>query len=209
VRAGEFAPEEEVQAVSFRTQPATHLEPAFTHRWLESKPVLLTGLALIAVLIGGMIEIIPMIVLKENVPTIASVKPYTPLELLGRDIYIREGCVGCHSQMIRLYWMPVQYALGPCPDQRLGEKKNEDENRKTCAGGKTAVSRCDGKQENRFDVKYKEKDSVDVVRGLELHPACRRGFQATFIVGVFDRAGLARRVKPCPKPRQNERRSRE
>jgi cytochrome c oxidase cbb3-type subunit I/II len=53
------------------------------------------------VLIGGMIEIIPMIVIKENVPTISSVKPYTALELLGRDIYIREGCVGCHSQMIR------------------------------------------------------------------------------------------------------------
>ena len=48
-----------------------------------------------------MIEIIPMIVVKENVPTISSVKPYTPLEVLGRDIYIREGCLGCHSQMIR------------------------------------------------------------------------------------------------------------
>ncbi len=100
-RAGVFVPEEEVQAVSYRSQPAAHGEPAFTHRWLESKPMLLTGCALIAVLIGGMIEIIPMIVIKENVPTISSVKPYTPLELLGRDIYIREGCLGCHSQMIR------------------------------------------------------------------------------------------------------------
>jgi cytochrome c oxidase cbb3-type subunit I/II len=99
-RAGEFVPEETVQAVSYRSS-AAHAEPAFTHRWLESKPILLTGLALIAVLIGGMIEIIPMIVIKENVPTISSVKPYSPLELLGRDIYIREGCVGCHSQMIR------------------------------------------------------------------------------------------------------------
>ena len=52
-------------------------------------------------LIGGLIEIIPMYLIKENVPTISSVKPYTPLEVLGRDIYIREGCVGCHSQMIR------------------------------------------------------------------------------------------------------------
>jgi cytochrome c oxidase cbb3-type subunit I/II len=42
-----------------------------------------------------------MFLIKENVPTISSVKPYTPLEVLGRDIYIREGCVGCHSQMIR------------------------------------------------------------------------------------------------------------
>ncbi|MGD0814090.1 MAG: cytochrome-c oxidase, cbb3-type subunit I [Verrucomicrobiota bacterium] len=100
-RAGVFVPEEQVQAVSYRSQLDAHPEPAFTHRWLESKPMLLTGGALIAVLIGGMIEIIPMIVVKENVPTISSVKPYTPLELLGRDIYIREGCLACHSQMIR------------------------------------------------------------------------------------------------------------
>jgi cytochrome c oxidase cbb3-type subunit I/II len=53
------------------------------------------------VIVGGLIEIVPMFLIKENVPTIASVKPYTPLEVLGRDIYIREGCVGCHSQMIR------------------------------------------------------------------------------------------------------------
>jgi cytochrome c oxidase cbb3-type subunit I/II len=100
-RAGQFVPEEEVQAVSYRSQPLGHSEPAFSHRWLESKPMLLAGCALIAVLIGGMIEIIPMIVIKENVPTISSVKPYSPLELMGRDIYIREGCLACHSQMIR------------------------------------------------------------------------------------------------------------
>jgi len=54
-----------------------------------------------APLVGGLIEIVPMFLVKENVPTIASVKPYTPLEVLGRDLYIREGCVGCHSQMVR------------------------------------------------------------------------------------------------------------
>jgi cytochrome c oxidase cbb3-type subunit I/II len=53
------------------------------------------------VLIGGLVEMVPMFIIKQNVPTISSVKPYTPLELLGRDLYIREGCVGCHSQMIR------------------------------------------------------------------------------------------------------------
>ena len=52
-------------------------------------------------MIGGVIQIIPTLVVKSNIPTITSVKPYTPLELEGRDIYIREGCVGCHSQMIR------------------------------------------------------------------------------------------------------------
>ena len=60
-----------------------------------------TALAILAILIGGLVEIIPMYLVKQNVPTIASVKPYTPLEVIGRDIYIREGCVGCHSQMVR------------------------------------------------------------------------------------------------------------
>jgi cytochrome c oxidase cbb3-type subunit I/II len=71
------------------------------HRLLEGMPVFFTVLAVVAVLIGGLVEIIPMFLIKENVPTISSVKPYTPLEVLGRDIYIREGCLGCHSQMIR------------------------------------------------------------------------------------------------------------
>ncbi|MBL8016268.1 MAG: cytochrome-c oxidase, cbb3-type subunit II, partial [Ignavibacteria bacterium] len=53
------------------------------------------------VLIGGLIEIIPTFLVKSNVPTISSVKPYTPLELQGRDLYIREGCNNCHSQMVR------------------------------------------------------------------------------------------------------------
>ena len=71
------------------------------HSWLERKPVQLTLLATVAILIGGIVQIVPTIMVKSNIPTISSVKPYTPLELEGRDIYIREGCVGCHSQMVR------------------------------------------------------------------------------------------------------------
>lgn len=71
------------------------------HRWIESRMGWFYVVSFIAVFIGGMIEIIPLILVKTNVPKIASVEPYTPLELEGRDIYIREGCVGCHSQMIR------------------------------------------------------------------------------------------------------------
>jgi len=55
----------------------------------------------VLVLIGGMVEIMPMLWVEENVPKISTVRPYTPLELQGRDIYVREGCVGCHSQMVR------------------------------------------------------------------------------------------------------------
>lgn len=78
------------------------------HTWLERRPVQLTILATVAILIGGIVQIIPTIMVKSNIPTIASVKPYTPLELEGRDIYIREGCVGCHSQMIRPFRSEVE-----------------------------------------------------------------------------------------------------
>lgn len=71
------------------------------HSVLERKPVLFTILTVVAILIGGVIEMVPTFLIKSNVPTIASVKPYTPLELHGRDLYIREGCVSCHSQMVR------------------------------------------------------------------------------------------------------------
>ena len=67
----------------------------------SANPSRCTVLALVAVAIGGLVEIVPLFLIKSNVPTITSVKPYTPLEMMGRDIYIREGCVGCHSQMIR------------------------------------------------------------------------------------------------------------
>ena len=102
-KAGQFEPETEVQAPALRSDAGArrpyHKGP--WHRWLEAKPLTFTALAFVAVVVGGAIEIIPMYLVKENVPTIASVKPYTPLELCGRDIYIREGCVGCHSQMVR------------------------------------------------------------------------------------------------------------
>jgi len=78
------------------------------HTWLERKPVQLTLLATLAILIGGIVQIIPTIMVKSNIPTITSVKPYTPLELEGRDLYIREGCVGCHSQMIRPFRSEVE-----------------------------------------------------------------------------------------------------
>jgi cytochrome c oxidase cbb3-type subunit I/II len=71
------------------------------HRWIESRTGWFYIFTLVALLIGGVVEIVPMIMVKSNVPTIASVQPYSPLELIGRDIYIREGCVGCHSQMVR------------------------------------------------------------------------------------------------------------
>jgi cytochrome c oxidase cbb3-type subunit I/II len=78
------------------------------HTWLERRPVKLTIYATIAILIGGMVQIIPSLMVDDYVPKISSVKPYTPLELEGRDIYIREGCVSCHSQMIRPFRSEVE-----------------------------------------------------------------------------------------------------
>ena len=71
------------------------------HLWIERMPVILSIGAFITLSIGGAVEIIPTLTIKKNVPTISAVKPYSPLELEGRDLYIREGCNSCHSQMIR------------------------------------------------------------------------------------------------------------
>ena len=99
-KAGKFEPDTEAQAAPIEKAPVAAGKTAF-HRMLEGKPLFFTVLAAVAVLVGGLVEIIPMFLVQANVPTIASVHPYTPLEVLGRDIYIREGCLGCHSQMIR------------------------------------------------------------------------------------------------------------
>lgn len=73
----------------------------YWHKVIERKPVQFMILSLIVVAIGGIVEIIPTMIVDSNIPKIASVKPYTPLELEGRDIYIREGCYNCHSQLVR------------------------------------------------------------------------------------------------------------
>lgn len=71
------------------------------HRWLEGQGTLMTILVTILVLIGGLVEIVPLYVVRSQVAPIEGVKPYTALELEGRDLYIREGCYNCHSQMVR------------------------------------------------------------------------------------------------------------
>jgi cytochrome c oxidase cbb3-type subunit I/II len=104
-RIGSFIANEEVEVSPMIKVSHTQ---GHWHRALESKPILFTTLALVAILIGGIMELVPTFLIKSNIPTIASVKPYTPLELHGRDIYIREGCVGCHTQMVRPFRSEVQ-----------------------------------------------------------------------------------------------------
>jgi cytochrome c oxidase cbb3-type subunit I/II len=99
IRKGKFIANEEAEAAPMVKEASKKKE--YWHRAIERKPVKMLILSLVLVAIGGLIEIIPTFLVKSNIPTISSVKPYTPLELQGRDIYVREGCYTCHSQMIR------------------------------------------------------------------------------------------------------------
>jgi len=100
IKVGNFLADEAAEAPALaKNYETTHKE--HWHRWIERKPIQLMVVALVVVAIGGIIEFVPTFLVKSNIPTIASVKPYTPLELQGRDIYIREGCYTCHSQMVR------------------------------------------------------------------------------------------------------------
>jgi cytochrome c oxidase cbb3-type subunit I/II len=100
VAAGKLIANEAAEAPALPKVIETHGKQ-YWHRWIEARPIQMLIFSLIAVAIGGILEIVPTFLVKSNIPTIASVKPYTPLELQGRDIYVREGCYLCHSQMIR------------------------------------------------------------------------------------------------------------
>jgi cytochrome c oxidase cbb3-type subunit I/II len=100
--AGKFIPNEQVEAAPLQLgKTPAHQSGEHWHRVIERRPFQMLLLSLVVILIGGMVELIPTFLIKSNIPTISSVQPYTPLELQGRDIYIREGCYTCHSQMIR------------------------------------------------------------------------------------------------------------
>lgn len=99
IAKGKFIANEAAEAAPL-VKETTH-KKEYWHRLIERKPVTMLVLSLVVVAIGGIIELVPTFLIKSNIPSIASVKPYTPLELQGRDIYVREGCYTCHSQMIR------------------------------------------------------------------------------------------------------------
>lgn len=100
VKMGSFIANEDAEAPALSKVYHGHAKDHW-HRWIERKPVQLMVVSLVVVAIGGIIEFVPVFLVKSNIPTISSVKPYTPLELQGRDIYVREGCYTCHSQMVR------------------------------------------------------------------------------------------------------------
>ena len=74
---------------------------AFTHASIEKSNTLLIILVILVVAVGGLVEIVPLYFQRSTTEPVAGLKPYTPLRLVGRDVYLREGCYNCHSQMIR------------------------------------------------------------------------------------------------------------
>jgi cytochrome c oxidase cbb3-type subunit I/II len=98
---GSFLADEAAEAPGRAMGPAPTEAGAYWHKWIEGRPIQMLLYSTILIAIGGIVQIVPMVFIESQVPKISTVKPYTPLELEGRDIYIREGCVGCHSQMVR------------------------------------------------------------------------------------------------------------
>jgi cytochrome c oxidase cbb3-type subunit I/II len=98
---GSLLANEKAEAAPLAIIEEKHESDGHWHRWIEKRPIQLLVASLIMILVGSLVELIPTFMVKSNVPTIESVKPYTSLELEGRDIYIREGCVSCHSQLVR------------------------------------------------------------------------------------------------------------
>jgi cytochrome c oxidase cbb3-type subunit 2 len=76
-------------------------KPGFSHAAIETNNFLMIVLILVVVAIGGLVEIVPLFFQKSTTQPVEGLKPYTALQLAGRDVYLREGCYGCHSQMIR------------------------------------------------------------------------------------------------------------
>ncbi|MBK9192889.1 MAG: cytochrome-c oxidase, cbb3-type subunit I [Crocinitomicaceae bacterium] len=99
-KQGSFLKDEDAEAPALQPAPA-HATGKHWHTAIERRPMRFLLFSLIAILIGGIVELVPTFMVGSNVPKIASVQPYTPLELEGRDIYIREGCYNCHSQWVR------------------------------------------------------------------------------------------------------------
>lgn len=108
VGQGQAVEDDLAEAPALATISGSRLRGEKWHTWLERKPVQFMLLTTVAILIGGLIQIVPTLLVKSNIPRIAAIKPYSPLELQGRDIYIREGCVSCHSQLIRPFRSEVE-----------------------------------------------------------------------------------------------------
>ena len=105
IKIGNLVNNEEAEAPALINSEKRNKITESVHRWLERKSIRFAILVFIALVVGGAVQIIPMMKVESNVPKISSVKPYSPLELAGRDVYISNGCYNCHSQQVR----PLRY----------------------------------------------------------------------------------------------------
>jgi cytochrome c oxidase cbb3-type subunit I/II len=110
MKAGSLVAQEAAEAPPLINRESRDAAGETVHRWLERKSVRFSIIVFVVLAIGGAVEIIPMLKVDSNIPKIATVVPYSPLELSGRDIYISNGCYNCHSQQIRpLRWETDRY----------------------------------------------------------------------------------------------------
>ncbi len=99
--AGSLVADEQASAPGLAAAYMPEGEDSFWHRVIERKPIRMLLVSLVVILIGTAAELIPTFLIQNTEAGIEAVKPYTALELEGRDLYIKEGCVGCHSQLVR------------------------------------------------------------------------------------------------------------
>jgi cytochrome c oxidase cbb3-type subunit I/II len=116
-KTGTLIADEEAEAYPMSTEEEH--SGGYWHRWIEKRPIQMLVMSLVVILIGTAVEFAPTFLVSSNIETIDAVKPYTPLELEGRDLYIREGCVSCHSQLVR----PFRHET-----ERYGEYAKSGEN---------------------------------------------------------------------------------
>lgn len=100
---------------SIRLDNVRHVEPRTFHERMEGRALALSAGSLILVAIGGIIEFVPVLLMEVKVPSTVETRPYTPLELEGRDLYIREGCYNCHSQSVR-FFQKEEMRYGPASE---------------------------------------------------------------------------------------------
>ncbi|MFT3787431.1 MAG: cytochrome-c oxidase, cbb3-type subunit I [Tepidisphaeraceae bacterium] len=163
------SPISKLQAVTDSAKKLDVFASLWWHRKWERMPVFFTVMCLIAVLVASAFSLVPSFVIRSNIPTIASVKPYTPLELYGRDIYIREGCYNCHSQNIRPILAEVKRYGGSAGFSKPGEFVYDHPFQWGSRRIGPDLQREGGRQSNGWHYQHFEKPS-SVVNGSIMPP---------------------------------------
>jgi len=141
-------------------------EQAGWHRAWERLPIRFTVWVTIAVVVASAFSLVPTFLIRSNVPTIATVKPYTPLELMGRDIYVAEGCYNCHSQQIRpLFAETERYGAYSLPGESIYDNPFQWGSRRIGPD----LSRQGGKNSNQWHYEH-FRDPNSLTEGSVMSP---------------------------------------